>query len=165
MTHSPPPPTLADDLRRITRVELSLPARIGYVSLLLSASTMTATVTALLLTEPALPSRTSFALAVLALMGCSWIGFAWWVLTNKRILLGRQQIVASRLAVGFSSVFVLGAVLAGYVNARASGLVAAAIGLVMLLVAIWILDRAKGRFELLSQRRDELERQLARSRQ
>ncbi len=48
-----------DDLRRVTASELSLTARTGYVGLLLAAGTMTVVVTALLVTEPALPLRAS----------------------------------------------------------------------------------------------------------
>jgi hypothetical protein len=63
----PPPLSLADDLRRLTASELSWPARLGYVALLLAASTMTVIVSALLLTEPSLPLRASIALGVMSL--------------------------------------------------------------------------------------------------
>jgi hypothetical protein len=45
----------------------------GYVGLLLGASTMTAIVTALLLTERSLPPRASIAFGVMAVMGLSWV--------------------------------------------------------------------------------------------
>ncbi len=163
MTHHTPPPTLAADLRRLTVLELSLPARMGYIALLLAASTMTAIVSALLLTEPGLPLRTSIALAVMAAIGLSWMGFAVWVLSHKRILLGRQRIVASRLAVVFGSVFVVGALLIGYATARPSALSAAGLGALMLLVALSMLIRARRAFTQLSKRREVLERQLGRS--
>ena len=76
MTTHTPPPTLAADLRRLTVLELSLPARMGYIALLLAASTMTVIVTALLLTEEGLPRRASIALAVMAVIGLSWMAFA-----------------------------------------------------------------------------------------
>ena len=163
MTTHTPPPTLAADLRRLTILELSLPARMGYIALLLAASTMTAIVSALLLTEPGLPLRTSIALAVMAAIGLSWMGFAVWVLSHKRILLGRQRIVASRLAVAFSSVFVVGALLIGYATARSSALAAAGLGVLMLSVALSMLIRARRAFAQLSKRREALERQLGRS--
>ena len=163
MTTHTPPPTLAADLRRLTVLELSLPARMGYIALLLAASTMTAIVSALLLTEPGLPLRTSIALAVMAAIGLSWMGFAVWVLSHKRILLGRQRIVASRLAVAFGSVFVVGALLIGYATARPSALAAAGLGALMLSVALSMLIRARRAFTQLSKRREVLERQLGRS--
>jgi len=120
-------------------------------------------VTALFLTEPGLPLRTSIALATMAAIGMSWVGFAVWVLTHKRILLGRQRIVASRLAVLFSSVFVVGAVVIGYATARPSALAAAGLGGLMLLVALSMWIRAKRAFAQLSKRREALEKQLGRS--
>ena len=162
MTDRTPPSTLVEDLRRITEAELSRPARMGYVGLLLAASTMTAIVIALLFTEPSLPLRTSIALGVLAVIGLSWIGFAWWVLTRKRILLGRHRVVAGRLAVTFSSVFCVGALAMGYATSSRSAAAAAALGMLMLLMATALLIRARRSVERLSRRRDELARQLGR---
>jgi hypothetical protein len=163
MTHHTPPPALAADLRRLTVLELSLPARLGYVSLLLGAAIMTSIVSALLLTEPALPLRTSIALAVMAAIGSSWMGFAVWVLTHKRILLGRQRIVAGRMALAFSSVFVAGTLLVGYQTGNSAAVTAAGLGLLMVLVALSMLIRARRAFAQLSKRRDALESQLGRS--
>ena len=162
MTHHTPPSALVDDLRRLTASELSRPARAGYVGLLLAASTMTVIVTALLVTEPSLPRRASIALGVLALIGLSWTGFAVWVLTHKRILLGRHQVVAGRMAVGFSAVFCAGALAVGYATSSRAAAAAAAMGVVMLLIATAMLMRARRSVERLSNRRDELERQLGR---
>ena len=160
MTTHIPPPALIEDLRRLTEVELSRPARMGYLGLLLAASTMTAVVTALLLTEPSLPQRTSIALGVMVVIGLSWIGFAGWVLTRRRILLGHHRVVAGRLAVAFSSVFCIGSLAVGYATSNRSALAAAALGAVMVLIAAAILIRARRDVERLSTRRDELERQL-----
>lgn len=162
MTHSTPPATLADDLRQLTARELSLPSRLRYVALLLAASTMTAIVTALLVTEPMLPMRTSIALVVIALMGVSWIIFAVWVLTHKRVLLAGHRIVAGRLAVVFSTIFFIGALSVGLTTSKAAPLAAAAIGAVMLAVAVAMLTRAKRHFARLSKRRDELQRPVER---
>ena len=71
------------DLRRLTVLELSLPARLRYVALLLGASALTAVVSALLLTEPELPLRTTIALGVMTAIGLSWMAFAAWVLMQK----------------------------------------------------------------------------------
>jgi hypothetical protein len=162
MTHPTPPTTLASDLRQLTALELSLASRLRYVALLLGASTMSAIAIALLVTEPKLPVRTSVALGVMALIGVSWIVFAAWVLTRKRVLLGSHRIIAGRLAVVFSTVFVIGALSVGLTTSQASPLAAAAMGAVMLSVAVTMLARAKRQFVQLSKRRDELQRLLGR---
>ena len=162
MTHSTPPATLAEELRRLTALELSLPSRLRYVALLLAAATMTTIVTALLVTEPMLPTHTSIALGVMTVIGVSWMMFAAWVLTRKRVLLGSHQIVAGRLAVVFSAVFVIGALAVGVATSNASPFAAAAMGAVMLSVAVTMLARAKRHVAHLSKRRDELQRLLER---
>lgn len=162
MAHPTPPAALADDLRRLTALELSLPSRLRYVTLLLAASVMSAIVLALLITEPALATRTSVALGVLAAIGVSWMIFAAWVLTCKRVLLGSHRIVAGRLAVVFSAVFVVGALSVGLTTSSASPFAAAAMGVVMLALALTMLARAKQKFAQLSKRRDELQRLLGR---
>ena len=162
MAHPMPPAALADDLRRLTSLELSLPSRLRYVALLLAASTMTAIVVALLVTEPELPARTSIALGVAAAIGGSWMVFALWVLTRKHVLLAGHRIVAGRLAVAFTSVFVIGALAVGVTTSKASLFTAAALGAVMLAVAVTMFIRAKRHFAQLSNRRDELQRQLGR---
>jgi hypothetical protein len=162
MTHPTPPATLADDLRQLTALELSLPSRLRYVALLLAASTMSAIVIALLVTELKLPVRTSVVLGIMAVIGVSWMIFAAWVLTRKRVLLGSHRIVAGRLAVVFSTVFVIGALSVGLTTSNASPFAAAAMGAVMLSVAVTMLARAKRQFAQLSKRRDELQRLLGR---
>ena len=149
MTHHTPPPALAGELRRLTVLELSRRTRAAYVCLLLAASAMTAVVGGLLLTEPSLPPRTSIALAVMVAIGLSWVSFAAWVLTRRRILLGKDRVVA-------------GCVLAAAITGAASAFAAMALGLVMLGVAggLWI--RARRQFEHLTARRQQLERELAR---
>jgi uncharacterized membrane protein YciS (DUF1049 family) len=163
MTQHMPPAALAADLRRLTILELSLPARLRYVALLLGASALTAVVSALLLTEPELPLRTSIALGVMTAIGLSWMTFAAWVLMHKRILLGQQRVVAGRMALVFCSVFMVGALLTGYETGNPSALSAAGLGMVMLLVALTIFIRARQSFAQLSKRRAVLEQQLARS--
>ena len=153
---------LIDDLRRLTAAELSATARTGYVGLLLAAATMTVVVSALLVTEPALPLRASIALGVLAAIGLSWVSFAVWVLSNRRILFGRHRVVAGRMAVGFSVVFCVGALAVGYATSSRSAFAAAAMGAPMIVIATGMLAQARRRVEQLSKRRDELEQQLGR---
>ena len=165
MTNHVPPSPLLEDLRRITDAELSRSARIGYLGLLLAASAMTAIVTGLLLTEPSLPLRASIALGVMAVIGMTWTGFAGWVLTRRRILLGHHRVVAGRLAVTFSSMFCVGALAVGYATSSRSPIAAAGLGGVMLLIAAAILIRARRDVARLSKRREELESQLGRRHQ
>jgi hypothetical protein len=160
MTHDRPPSTLTDELRSLTASELSLPARLRYVGLLLAASTMTTIVSALWLTEPTLPRRTSIALVVLAAIGVSWMTFAAWVLSRTRMLLGRHRVVAGRLAVSFSTMFVAGALVIGAATGKASGFAAAGLGVLMLAIAVAMLIRAERAYRHLSTRREMLEHQL-----
>ena len=162
MTNDTRQSALVEDLRRLTASELSLTARRGYVGLLLAAATMTVIVTALLVTEPSLPLRASIALGVLAAIGLSWVSFAVWVLSNRRILFGRHRVVAGRMAVGFSVVFCVGALAVGYATSSRSAFVAAAMGALMIVFATGMLVRARHRVAELSKRRDELEEQLGR---
>jgi membrane associated rhomboid family serine protease len=165
MPHHTPPSTLADELRQLTAVELSLPSRLRYVGLLLAASTMTAIVTALLLTEPALPTRTSIALGILAGIGGCWMAFAFWVLARKRILLGSHRVVAGRMAVAFTSVFFIGAVSIALTTSSASAWAASVMGAFMLAAAVAMLMRARREVTRLMKRRDELQQQRERSHQ
>lgn len=160
MTTGKLPPTLSEDLRRLADAELSLPSRLAYVALLLGALTMTVIVAALWITEPQVPRRTAIAFAVLTGIGLSWVAFAARVLTHKRILLARHRIVAGRLAVVFSAVFVLGALTVSLASGRPEGFAAAGLGLVMTGVAVLMLVRAHRAFARLVERRDALGREL-----
>lgn len=157
-TETPIPP--AADLRGLLDAELSLRSRLGYVALLLTSAAMTAVVTSLWLTEPVLPGRTAVAFAVMTLIGLSWMAFSGWVLTRRRPILGRDRVVAGRLAVTFTSVFVVGALAAGYVSGGAAPYAALVMGLVLLAVAGVALVRARRNVARLTRRRDALEREL-----
>jgi hypothetical protein len=155
----PPPP---EALRRLLDGELSLYSRLGYVALLLVAAMMTALVTILWVTEPALPVRTQAGFAVMILIGLSWMGFSAWVLKHRRPLLAGHSIVASRMAVVFTSLFVIGALAVGQTSGGAAAYPAALTGVVMLGVAIVLLVRARHTFARLMERRATLERELGR---
>jgi len=158
------PSTSAASLHRLVDAELSMPSRLGYVGLLLAALTMTGVVGTLWATEPALPMRTHVAFGLMVAIGSSWIVFALWVLTHRRILFARHNIVAGRMAVTFTSVFLLGSLLMGYATGRSEAYKAAAVGLLMLGLAVVVLVRAHREFARLAARRDALERELGRSR-
>lgn len=158
-THTSP---LALDLRPMLDAELSRPSRFRHVALLLASMTMTIIVTSLWLTEPALPARTQVAFGLMTVIGLSWAAFAVWVLTTRRVLLGRDGVVAGRLAVTFTTTFVAGALAVGYVNGGVAPFAAAAMGLVLLAVAAALLVRARHRVTQLTARREVLERELGR---
>ena len=94
-------------------------------------------------------------------IGLSWVCFAAWVLTRRRILLGKDRVVASRMAVAFNGLFVAGCVVAAAITGAASALAAMALGLVMFGVAAGLSIRARRQFEHLTPRRQQLERELA----
>lgn len=160
MTSERLPPAVAAELQRLTFAQLSPGSRLGYVALLLGASAMTVVVGALWITEPALPTRTSTALAALTVAGLAWVAFAVWVLTRRRPLLARHRIVAGRMAVAFTALFGIGAVVAAYTTGARAAVLAAATGIVMLAAAVVALVRAHRAVARLVARREALQREL-----
>lgn len=141
--------------------ELSAKARFGHVALLLAALAMSSVVGSLWLTEPALPPRTVIAFAVMTVIGLCWVVYAVWVLASRRVLLAFQEVVAARMAVGFSAAALIGALALGIGEGIAAAWPAAAVFAAMLVIATITLARARRKFRQLTQRRAELERQLA----
>ena len=163
MTRTPSlPPTAVADLKHLTQSELSMRARLAHVMLALVASAMTVIVTSLWLTEPALPSRTASAFGVLTCMGLGWTAFSVWVLKSRRVMLASHRVVAGRLAVLFTSVFVAGSLVLGMVSGLRPAQPAAVMGAVLLLIAITLWRRAEAAHARLVSRRDALERELSR---
>jgi hypothetical protein len=140
--------------------ELSRPSRFRYVASLLAGVTMTVIVASLWLTEPALPTRTRVAFALMTVIGLSWTAFAVWILTTRRVLFGRDSVVAGRMAVTFTTTFVVGALALGYMRGGAAPYAAAAMGLGLLAGAVALLVRARRRVARLMTRREALEREL-----
>jgi hypothetical protein len=152
----------APDMHRLLDSELSRRSRFGYVALLLASSAMTVVVTALWLTEPALPLRTQIALLVMSVIGLSWLSLSVWALTTRRVLLGRDGVVAGWMAVTFTAIFVVGAVLVGLSTELRGAYAAALLGVGLLAVAVIVLMRARRQMASLINRRDALERELGR---
>lgn len=151
------------EVQRLAAAELSLPARLGHVALLLAALTMACITGALVVTEPALPERTTLALALMSLVGFSWVAYVVWVLTRRTVLLARHRLIASRMAVAYSAMFAAAAAGAALFGG-ATGAMALALlmtGVVLLAVAIAMLVRARQRVRELTTRRAMLEGQLA----
>ena len=142
-----------EEMQRMMIEELSLRARVAYTALLLVALGVAGAVGSLWLTEPSLPVRTQIAFGAIVAIGLSWVAYAAWVLTRRRVLLAGHRVVASRMAVTFSALFVAGALVVGMVPA-------ALFGSVMLAIAIAMLIHARRRFARLIERRRTLERSL-----
>ena len=140
--------------------ELSLRSRVGHVALLLAALGMTIVVSSLWVTEPVQPARLQLGFAVMVAIGVAWAAFATWVLTHRRPLFARHRIIAGRMAVTFTSVFIAGMLAVGYGLGRPAFYGAAAVGLVMLAAAAFLLARAHRAFAALAERRAALEREL-----
>jgi hypothetical protein len=145
------------DVRRLAGAELSLKARLGYVGLLLAATGMTVVIGSLWLTEPFLPLRTQLAFGVMTSIGVSWSAFSIWVLGTRRVLFARDRVIAGRMAIAFTSLFLAGTVAAVVVAGNTAAYCALATGAVMWAGAIRTLVAARRRFEELLLRRAELE--------
>jgi hypothetical protein len=161
MSTTPPvAPAVVAELRRLTRTELSMGARVAHVLLALAASAMTIVVASLWMTEPALPPRTTTAFGLLISIGLGWVTFSIWVLRSRRVLLVRHRVVAGRLSVSFSSVFVLGCLLLAFASPGQAAWSASAMGVAMLVVAVVLWRRAEVAHARLVARRNVLEREL-----
>jgi hypothetical protein len=157
------PKVSAAEIQRLIAGELSLPSRLGHTFLLLVSLGMTGVVATLGLTEPSLPGRTRIAFAVMVAIGLSWVAYAIWVLTRRRVLFAGHRVIAARMAVTFSALFAAGfAILGVWGPSSRVGFSAAAFGLVMLAVAIGLLLHARKQFARLLERRLVLEVELAR---
>ncbi len=147
-------------IQELAHGELSVKARLGYVALLLVASAMTVGVASLWLTESYLPMRTQVAFGAMSLIGGSWVALAVWALTTRRVLLARDRVIAGKMSVTFTALFLVGAIAAALRSGETAAFGAAAIGVVMFAVAWRVLSGARRRFAELSARRDALTREL-----
>ncbi len=150
------------EMQRLINGELSLRSRLGHTALLLVALAMTVVIASLWLTEPSLPVRTQIAFGVMVGIGLSWVAYAAWVLTRRRVLLAGHRVIAARMAVTFTTVFVLGSVALGiWSPVGRPAFAAAGLGALMLMVAVAMLLSARRRFAELMQRRRVLELELS----
>ena len=78
------------------------PSRFGYSALLVASLTMMAVVGSLLATEPVLPGGTRVAFFVMVGIRPGWATFAAWVLSNRRVMFGRDRLIAARMALTFA---------------------------------------------------------------
>ena len=158
---SVPGRTLTDVLAALAP-ELSLPARLGYVGVLLASLTMTGVITTLWLTEPGLPMRTSVAFGVLVMIGLGWVMVTGLALTRRRPLYARDRVLATGMAVTATAIGGGGTAALAVMRAGVpGGLVAATATVAATAVALVLHVRARRRRRALLARRSELERQLA----
>lgn len=154
-------PMSTSALQAIAAAELAPAARVKHVLLLLGSAGMGVALLSLWLTEPALPVRTHVAFGLMTAIAASWVAYASWALTRRRVLFGRQRVVAARMAVAFTSLLVTGSLAVGATTGGSAPLLAAAMGAAMLVVAMALLVRARRIHAALLARRNEIERALA----
>lgn len=145
------------ELRSITERALSPRSRYLHVLLLLLSTTMGLLCISLLLTEPRLPMRAQVSFVVMSGIAVAWIVYAIWVLRNRRTLMAGQRIVAGRMAVAFSGIFLVASAGMLIVVGKPLHIVVAIMASGMLLAAIAILIRAHRHAAKLLSRRRELE--------
>lgn len=144
-------------VQRLAQGELSVKARLGYVALLLMSSATTAGILSLWVTEPMLPPRTQLAFFAMTLIGASWATLAVWALATRRILLARDRVIAGRMSVAFTGLFLAAAIAAVIISATTAAFAAMVTGAVMFVIALRVLAGARRRFAELNARRAELE--------
>jgi hypothetical protein len=157
-TKSSPSPDAG--LQQLTARALSPLSRYGHVALLLAAALMSVLLAALLATEPAIPLRTRVALGVMLAIGISWVGYAAWVLTQRRPLMAMHRVIAGWMAVAFTGVFVGGAIVMALSTQQTIYATAAVSGCSLFVLAIAALGRSYRRVTALKGRKRELEASL-----
>lgn len=145
------------DVRKLAGAELSLKARLGYLALLLVAAAMTSVIASLWLTEAVLPLRAQLAFGAMCVIGASWVALSIWALRARRPLFARDRVIAGRLAVTFTAMFMAAGVAAVVIAGSAASYGVLATGAVMLAVAFRVLAGARRRFADLAARRATLE--------
>ena len=156
--------SMADSMtmvQKLARGELSVKARLGYVALLLVSTAMTVGLLSLWLTEAFLPLRAHLAFGVMSLIGIAWAALSIWALATRRVLFARDRLIAGRMSVAFTALFLAGAIVAVFISGNAAALGAAATGAVMFAIALRVLTGARRRYMELAMLRAELESQLA----
>jgi FlaA1/EpsC-like NDP-sugar epimerase len=135
----------AEQILHVLDAELSPRARLATVALLLGALLVTATVTALLLTEPALPLRTQLGFGLIVLAGLAWSGYFVSALLRRHTAYVTHRIATASLAAGVTAAFLLAALALAWFTPALAGtaLAAAALLLPLLVGALVLLWRAR----------------------
>ncbi|MEM9555181.1 MAG: transmembrane transport protein [Acidobacteriota bacterium] len=157
---STPSTRSVDAVRALLERQLSTRSRIAHVVALLVDVAALGVVGSLWLTEPSLPFRTHVAFGLLVALGCAWAVYHLWVLTRRRPLDARQGLVAARLALSGCVVFTAGAGVVAWLERSPAALGAGVYGLLLIVVAVLLLERARRHREALELLRSSLEREL-----
>jgi hypothetical protein len=149
------------DVLDIARNELSLRARLSYVALFLVSLAGMAGLLSLWFSETALPIRTRLAFGTMTFICFSWAVLAVWALNVRRVLLARDRVIAGYMSVGFTGLFLIGALVAALSQRSPPAFAAAGMGVAMFGLAAAALVAARRRFMELVARRAALERLVA----
>jgi hypothetical protein len=154
-----------EQAQKMVRRELSTPARLGYLLLLMMTLTAAGLIATLWITEPGpLPMRTHVAFGLLTMINLAWAVLFGWVLTRRKVLYAMHRVIAGWMALSFCALFLLFGLMIAVVRTDATA--SAFIGLVgagQLVVAVILLRRARRRQHALLARRDELASMLLQS--
>jgi hypothetical protein len=145
-----PRPSVAE-IQQLLHTELTAGQRLTHVLLLLADLVVGLAVLSLWLTEPSLPLRTHLGFAAIVAAAAAWACYFTWTLARRRVLFARHRVVAARLAVTVSAVFLAGALALAALtpSQRQTGLAAAGMGLVFCGAAVIMLMRARRRLDAL----------------
>lgn len=152
----------AAQIQRVIAADLAVPSRLGYVVLLVTSATAAVLLGSLWITEPSLPARTHVAFGAMMGILLSWMALAVWVLTTRRVLLGRDRLVAARMALTFTATSAVATFAAAvWADLGQPAFIGALAQLPLCVLAAAVLVRARRRVEQLSTRKRELESQLS----
>ncbi len=145
-------------LERVLAAEVSLRSRLRYVAVGLAGGCGAAMIAVLWATEPhAPPLRTQAVFAGLIAIGLAWAVFAGWVLSRRRPLFARDQVLSARIALAATAATTLAGVALAAVRGSIADLAATATGgVVFTAAAMLTLVRARQRRRELLRLRDAL---------
>jgi len=144
------------------REEASMKRRMICTLLLLFDAGVVVMLVALWSTEPSLPLQTHLAFGAMLTVGLVWLGFFGWVLSRRRPLFALDRVVAGRLALTFTTLFLLGGIAIAVQRAQWLGLLTVVIvgGMFVAAAATTLVHAIRTRRSLL-RRREELVAHLA----
>ncbi|MER7716249.1 transmembrane transport protein [Streptomyces flaveolus] len=152
-----------EQLERVLATEVSLRSRLRHVAVGLAGGCGAAVIAVLWATEPhAVPPRTQTVFAGLIVLGLAWAGFAGWVLSRRRPLFARDQVLSARIALAATVVTTVVGVTLAAVSGSTADLVATATGGgIFTAAAVLALMRARHRRRELLRLRDALRQDAA----
>lgn len=154
-----------EQAQRYVRDEASMKRRILYALLLFFDAGMVVLITALWTTESSLPLRTHLAFAGMLAIGLVWLALFGWVLTRHRPLFALDRVIAGRLGLAFTSLFLVwGWIITSQRGGWSAVLTVTLVGGTLVAVAAAVLARATRTRGALLHRRDELLARLASAR-